>query len=354
MFSRTLRSRVIAVVPGVLVAVFGTAVITGVRQWLTPVLGADMALSFFLVVVAAAAAVGGVGAGSFAMVIALVVGVQTVIGLDQIVANPAASVHVVAFVLEGTTVLVLFRLLQRRSTHLSTALTDLHAQRRLVERMAMEDSLTGLRNHRALRGDIASHVEFASREGLTLTVVCADVDGLKATNDTYGHGRGDDLLSGMARLLVENCRTSDTAYRIGGDEFVVLLPGTGPAGYEKWKARFEDLSAAMREEFDGAGLSLGASHLPADAASPDTLLSIADKRMYAAKIANAHPRVVGHGRGIPAPDVPSPVRSERVTATVLSPATYAAWELALPQMQSAASTGAADRIIEALTEKVSA
>jgi diguanylate cyclase (GGDEF)-like protein len=287
------------------------------------------------------------------MALALIVGVQTVVGFGQLPSSPAVWVRGVAFVVEGTTVLVLFRLLQRRSTHLSSALTDLHAQRRLVERMAMEDSLTGLRNHRALRGDIASHVEFAAREGLTLTVVCADVDGLKATNDTYGHHRGDELLSGMARLLVENCRASDTAYRIGGDEFVVLLPGTGPAGYEKWKDRFEVLSAAMRDEFDGAGLSLGAAHLPVDAGSPDALLSIADKRMYAAKIANAHPRVVGRGRTLPAPSVtPPPVRP--VTQSVLRPETYAEWELALPHMQMVGSTSQADRIIEALTERVSA
>lgn len=310
----TPESRIIAGAPGVLVALLGTVAIAGVRQGLTPMLGSDMALSFFLIVVSAAAAVGGLGTGLLAMAVALFVSLQPAMGLDQLVATPADWVRVVAFLVEGTTISVLFKLLQRRNAHVSAVLADLHAQQRLVERMALEDSLTGLGNLRALRRDIAAHVALALRDGSMFTVVCADVDGLKATNDRYGHSRGDELLSGMARLLAENCRSSDAAYRIGGDEFVVLLPVTGPSGYESWKERFEVLSAAMRRDFDDAGLSLGAAHLSLDGDSADALLSVADQRMYAAKIATAHPRVATLRGRTPAVVVSASARSAAIPA----------------------------------------
>jgi hypothetical protein len=99
---------------------------------------------------------------------------------------------------------------------------------------------------------------------------------------------------------------------VGGDEFVILLPNTGRLDYAGWSERFERLSAEMLSAFAGVGVSIGASHLPFDGETPDALLNVADKRMYAAKIANAHPRVVTRGLTTPSPAVPAPVRTARV------------------------------------------
>lgn len=312
MTARAHGSRAKAVVSGVVVAILGTIAVAGVRQGLAPMLGSDMALSFFLIVVTAAAAVGGLGAGLFAMAIALMISTQTFIGLDQLIASPAEWVRVVAFLVEGATISVLFTLLQGRTARLSTALADLGEQRTLIERLALEDTLTGIGNRRALDRDLATHVALAQRGLSKLTVISADVDGLKWMNDQFGHVRGDELLVAVAELLVKSCRASDVAYRVGGDEFVILLPNTGRLDYAGWNERFERLSAEMLSAFEGVGVSIGASHLPLDGETPDALLNVADKRMYAAKIANAHPRVVTRGLTNPKPVVPAHVRTDPV------------------------------------------
>ncbi len=102
------------------------------------------------------------------------------------------------------------------------------AHRSEVERLAsaaLTDSLTGLGNHRAFQEDVANALHDQVRGRGSVTLIMLDLDGLKAVNDAHGHQAGDDRLRVLAEALAESFRDSDCAYRVGGDEFAVVLPG---------------------------------------------------------------------------------------------------------------------------------
>ena len=94
-----------------------------------------------------------------------------------------------------------------------------------LSEMASSDPLTGLRNHRVFHEDLARELQRTGRTGDPLALVLVDLDGLKTINDTHGHQVGDQRIKALADALLQSSRATDTAYRIGGDEFAVLLPG---------------------------------------------------------------------------------------------------------------------------------
>ena len=95
-----------------------------------------------------------------------------------------------------------------------------------ARRAAMVDSLTGIGNRRALEGDLASALARSERMQQTLTIVYFDLVGLKQLNDRFGHDDGDRALRAFAHALDVSKRTGDGCYRVGGDEFVALMPDT--------------------------------------------------------------------------------------------------------------------------------
>jgi diguanylate cyclase (GGDEF)-like protein len=95
---------------------------------------------------------------------------------------------------------------------------------------ALRDSLTGLGNHRAFQEAVARLVEGARRYGTGFSLVLIDIDEFKRVNDTRGHAVGDQLLAEVGTLITESVRVSDAAFRVGGDEFALLLPHTDPGG----------------------------------------------------------------------------------------------------------------------------
>ena len=97
------------------------------------------------------------------------------------------------------------------------------------ERLALVDSLTGLSNRRVAEGCLKSEAARSERYGHPLTVVSFDLDKFKQVNDTYGHLAGDEVLKEFARRLASAVRLSDMAARMGGDEFLVLLPECTPS-----------------------------------------------------------------------------------------------------------------------------
>jgi diguanylate cyclase (GGDEF)-like protein len=96
----------------------------------------------------------------------------------------------------------------------------------LLRHDAATDSLTGVRNQRAFEEDLAREAHRADRAGSRVALVMFDLDGLKALNDTLGHQAGDDQLKALAGALQAAARASDAVYRVGGDEFIALLPDT--------------------------------------------------------------------------------------------------------------------------------
>jgi diguanylate cyclase (GGDEF)-like protein len=157
-----------------------------------------------------------------------------------------------------------------------------------VERRARTDALTGLWNRRHFDGELARWVSYVDRYGGELSVVLADVDHFKRVNDTHGHEAGDRVLQHVATLLRDGARTQDVVARLGGEEFVLLLPNTGAAGAAEVAERLR-VTLAERPAAIGGGASLGVtasfgvSAYPAPVVQRDRVLAGADAALYAAK-----------------------------------------------------------------------
>ena len=154
---------------------------------------------------------------------------------------------------------------------------------------ALIDPLTGCANRRALREDLERAVAGSHRTGLDVAVAVIDLDGLKQINDTHGHAAGDSTLQDLSRALRAAVRDTDAVYRVGGDEFVVLIPfsGTGGAAAAMQRAKVE---GAPTFSWGAASLSM----LPAGA-EVDQLIEMADASLYATRrnvrpISTARPR----------------------------------------------------------------
>ncbi|MHB8671245.1 MAG: GGDEF domain-containing protein, partial [Acidimicrobiales bacterium] len=140
-----------------------------------------------------------------------------------------------------------------------------------LEQEAFVDALTGLLNRRGLERDLGRELPRAVRHDHPLTLVIIDLIGLKTVNDIDGHPAGDSRLRALAGALRDVLRASDAAYRIGGDEFVAVLPETGPA---------EAKAVLDRAVTSGAPpFSWGIAACPEDGADPDALLELADRRL---------------------------------------------------------------------------
>jgi diguanylate cyclase (GGDEF)-like protein len=112
-----------------------------------------------------------------------------------------------------------------------------------LEQRGLVDPLTGLLNRRALDRDLVELVRAASRNDRCLVVVMADLEGLKDTNDSLGHSAGDARLRSAAGALAATLRSGDNVYRIGGDEFVVLMPDLELRDLEAVLGRVDDVTA---------------------------------------------------------------------------------------------------------------
>lgn len=168
-----------------------------------------------------------------------------------------------------------------------------------MRRMAHEDALTGLPN-RVLLGDrLRQAIRTAGRDGHKVAVIYFDLDKFKPVNDTHGHAAGDRLLQLVARRLRAGLRESDTLARIGGDEFVVLLPRC--AGIQDATVVADNILAQLNQPFEDGELthrisgSLGIALYPDDGLDADALLRSADAAMYDAK-SHGRSRVASHHR----------------------------------------------------------
>lgn len=165
--------------------------------------------------------------------------------------------------------------------------TELRRAERELEHRASHDPLTGLPNRHRLQLELQYAIAHATATGNGLAVLYLDLDGFKAANDRGGHDAGDRLLREVARRLQEGLRQGDFVARVGGDEFVALLPGCRDP--ESARAVVDGIRARLNQPFalpDGLfklDASVGIACFPQDASAPDALLTHADRAMYAAK-----------------------------------------------------------------------
>lgn len=166
-------------------------------------------------------------------------------------------------------------------------------RRRTVDRiryLALYDQLTGLANRSLLSDRLMTAIRQARRASGQLALLFLDFDGFKAINDRFGHDAGDEVLAVSGQRLRQALRESDTPARIGGDEFVVLLPdvassvSTAAHVAEKLLAVVQEPIPWM-EHFLRVGVSIGVALYPQHGDTADELLSHADDAMYAAKLA---------------------------------------------------------------------
>jgi len=205
---------------------------------------------------------------------------------------------------------------------LTAALLDVNEavigeQRRLVQeterldRVSLQDALTGVANRRAFDQGLARHVAPATSGG-TFAVVIVDIDHFKAVNDRFGHPTGDAVLRWLGGLLRAATRPGDVVARYGGEEFAAILPGADASGATHWAER---LRRAVRDELPpGVDTSVTISAGVAEWILNDdgsAVVARADRALYAAKH-GGRDRVVTDGVDPPTvpeepPELPTPV-----------------------------------------------
>jgi len=195
---------------------------------------------------------------------------------------PATLVLVLAAVLLPLFMAVMARAILRHATAIDaerSQLIDLYNRARLD---AMLDGLTGLGNHRAFQEELARQLEGVSRDGQSVALLLIDLDDLKKVNDTRGHAAGDDLLVAVGRIAATTLRRVDRAFRVGGDEFAVLMPGADLDSAMVVARRM--LSAAIGGDQtangDGFSLSIGVTAVPNPTTDARRLYRNADAALY--------------------------------------------------------------------------
>jgi diguanylate cyclase (GGDEF)-like protein/putative nucleotidyltransferase with HDIG domain len=162
-----------------------------------------------------------------------------------------------------------------------TALTH-----RLLETSITTDYLTNLPNARSLFLSLDNELARAQRTGSSLAVIVCDLDGFKQVNDRFGHIAGNKVLRLIANGLREQCGPPDYVARMGGDEFVLLIPG---ANVEELELKIDRMRAVAKRAGDSTpepsalSMSVGVATYPDDAMDAEALLAEADRRMYKSK-----------------------------------------------------------------------
>jgi diguanylate cyclase (GGDEF)-like protein len=154
----------------------------------------------------------------------------------------------------------------------------------IAERRAASDTLTGLPNKRSAEDTMKRLIAQAGRNDEPLTAIVFDLDHFKRINDTLGHPKGDEVLAAVGSVVKATLRQHDFAARFGGEEFLVLLPGTNRKGGRGVAEKLRIAITGLRvPELDGVRASFGVASLPEDADGREELLRRADRALYVAK-----------------------------------------------------------------------
>ncbi len=153
--------------------------------------------------------------------------------------------------------------------------------------LADHDPLTRLLNRRAFVQRLDGEVARAARYGRSIGLVIADLDNFKHRNDRFGHAAGDEALVVFSGILTRALRRPDAAFRIGGDEFALLLAETTDDGahvvVDRIHAMLAELGGTRNAAIEGLTASFGFALCPPDAEDAQTLFRLADEALYEAK-----------------------------------------------------------------------
>ena len=160
---------------------------------------------------------------------------------------------------------------------------EVEAQKKELEFYANNDALTGTMNRRGGMAYLEHLIGISRRHGIYLSIGFVDVDGLKAVNDEFGHDAGDDLIRSVVDIIRDRIRDSDSLFRVGGDEFIVLFPG---CRREDAEDVFTDINSALEDAGASRNYPLEISYGIAEydgSSSADIFIHEADSVMYGDK-----------------------------------------------------------------------
>ena len=164
-------------------------------------------------------------------------------------------------------------------------LTKLCTSLRLQESFARTDGLTGLYVRREFDSRLKHDLAMAQRSESPLTLAYVDIDDFKSVNDTHGHAGGDQVLQAIGGVLRRSVREADTAARVGGDEFALILPDTdGPGAQQAISKLTHELNEALGRSNFGVTCSIGVVTILDASTSPEHAVAAADGLMYQVKL----------------------------------------------------------------------
>ena len=177
--------------------------------------------------------------------------------------------------------------IQQANERLRAQLAEIETLQANLRDQAIRDALTDLFNRRYLDETLERELARAARDQVPVSAVMLDIDHFKTFNDRYGHKAGDDVLQALGRLLRAQTRTADIACRYGGEEFVIIMPGSSSAAAlrraEQWRVAFESLKIPYQDQLLHTTLSGGVATFPDHGATADEVLQAADLALYASK-----------------------------------------------------------------------
>ena len=223
-------------------------------------------------------------------------------GADDFVLKPFSSQELLAHVRAGDRIARLESKLVERGREVSRANAQLAAANDRLRIAATSDELTGLANRREGLARLADHWAVAQRRGEALSCIVVDIDHFKQINDRHGHPTGDAVLRAVAATLQKATRRGEPICRVGGEEFLVICPGSPAAlaaqGAERLRLALESHPITSNAIHVPVTISLGVAERTPAMAGPDDLLKAADEMLYLAK-ATGKNRVCAAG-GCPA------------------------------------------------------
>jgi diguanylate cyclase (GGDEF)-like protein len=180
--------------------------------------------------------------------------------------------------------------IQRQLSDQVEALGKVEVRTEEVYKLAVLDPLTGLHNRRSGEQRLVQEISRSQRHGCPLTILTLDLNGLKHVNDEFGHAAGDELIKCFAERLNKAIRGSDLAVRLGGDEFLVVLPECKPEEVRHVLSRLSGLKVECNGRLVEISFSAGWTNFkPGE--SPEELLKRADDSLYVNKRASREQRL---------------------------------------------------------------
>jgi len=168
----------------------------------------------------------------------------------------------------------------RPAEELERSRSDLRRMYEVARADSLRDGLTGLGNHRAFQEELDRELEWYQRYKVPVALLLIDLDDLKLVNDSAGHAAGDSMLRDMGRLIAEAGRYADRAFRIGGDEFAILMPHTDADGALHIAHRLQERARQGRTGTRAIPFSGGISACPLLATTRAQLYAQADAALY--------------------------------------------------------------------------